>query len=363
MEVATEMQENKKMERLKKWGIAWALFMAIIVAPAFFCASAIEGEGFSTSVDLVGGSLRDFGIPWFIAIVMALPVTVVAKIIPVGASWIVMLLILMPVYLAIIVPVVFCAYAELPFYRKMKSKIDPFWYEKENDGVLVKAAIRGYPFSAFAVITVLVSLIGILFVMPNIRLPIADNWSGKVYISDARGRLTPIDVVLDLKFFNPGLVTDSKPGVKNPALYLEFSGKDVDKIKAMGINDNFIKDRHAERTYYPNNLCEIVKARAQLDKSPYGISLPYFVKNYYLDTRDNVAPRSYSNDLGCPKIMHFGISDFESAQFAINGPGENYLVANLQRDSRWNWIEKMIVANKFIKNPQGVLEETRFGYQ
>lgn len=77
--------------------------------------------------------------------------------------------------------------------------------------------------------------------------------------------------------------------------------------------------------------------------------------------KDNVG-LGYSNDLGCPKVMHFGISDFNDAQFAINGPTDDYyLVANLKRDSRWNWLEKMMIENKFNKNPEAALMYSPLG--
>ncbi|WP_338924457.1 hypothetical protein V0M98_33115 (plasmid) [Pseudomonas silesiensis] len=362
MEVTMESLTHKKMERLKLWAGLWTFFMAFIVAPALFCTSAIEGESFATSVELVGSMLHSFGAPNFLASTLQLPVTMVAKILPVSTSTLIMPLLFLPfTWLAVVVPMLICGYVELPFYREMKTKIDPDWQIKENEGVIVKAKVSGYPFSIFVTLLMITCLISVFFIMPSIRTPIADNWSGEVYISDSQGRLTPIDAKLDIRIYDPGYVTDRKPYVSTSSLYIEFSGNGIGKLKALGINDNFIEGRQTDHIYYPSRLCEIDKANAQKDRKPYGISLPYFIKNYFLHTSDNEFLGGYSN-LGCPKVMHFGISDFNNAQFAINGPTDNhYLVAKLKRDSRWNWIERLMIGNKFIKNPEETLEHSALG--
>lgn len=362
MEQVIEATSEKKMDRLKALAAFWAVFMVLIFTPALFCTSAVEGESLSDSFSLVSGVMQSFGAPDFLAYALQVPVALVAKILPVGTSTLLVPALFLPFdFLVAIVPMLICGLAELPYYRERKTKIDPDWYSKENEGVLVKARVGSYPLSRLFVFLAAVSVVSTIWILPNIRTPIADNWIGKVYIADSTGKLTPIDVKLNLKMFDPGYVTDRKPGVHGAAMHLEFSGNDVDKLKALGINDNFIEGRHNERTFYPNQLCEISKAVSLKDVSPYGRSLPYFIKNYLMEVSDNIAG-GYTNDLGCPKTMHFGISSFEEAQFAINGPTEDhYLVAQLERDSRWSWIEKMRISSMFNASPREALEHSALG--
>ncbi|MGM3218188.1 hypothetical protein ACSQ5K_26455 [Pseudomonas sp. PhalM4] len=90
--------------------------------------------------------------------------------------------------------------------------------------------------------------------------------------------------------------------------------------------------------------------------------LPYLVKNYHLRTEDNIGTGFYSNDLGCPKTMNLGISDFDHTQFAITTPkSDYYLVASLKRDSRWNWIEQIRVSGRFNADPEAALEYSAIG--
>ena len=200
--------------------------------------------------------------------------------------------------------------------------------------------------------------------MPSIRTVIADNWvAEEVYIADGSGRLTKIDATINLKMFDPGYIADKRPGVRSSALHLEFSGNDVDKLKALGINDNFIEGRNTHRTYYQGQLCEVIKATPLKDKRPFGNGLPYAEQNYHMSMKDNV-DNDPDNKLGCPSTMYFGISDFNTAQFAIKGAAkEHNIVATLKRDSRWSWIEQVRVAGRFYENAEKALFENKFGYQ
>lgn len=360
MEATLEVEKNKKMERLKIYAGIWAAFMAFVFAPALFCTSAIQGESFSTSLWLVGGTLMQFGAPSWLAYALHVPVTIVATVLPTETSALIMPLLFLWPIAAVLVPMLICGAAEMPFYRDMKTKIDPDWQAKEMEGVIVKARFSSYPFSKFFVILAIGTGIAFWFA-PDSRTIVADDFKGQVYIADSHGKLTPIDVQLMLKMYDPGYIHDRKPGVNSASLRMEFSGKDVDKLKALGINNNFIEGRHDDRTFYPNQLCEINKAVALTDRGSYDSSLSYFEKNYYLKTEDNVGG-GYTNDLGCPKIMHFGIFDFNTAQFAINGPtDDHYLVAKLNRDSRWGKIEKARVEANFKSNPKATLEHSTLG--
>lgn len=360
MEATFEAQQNKKMERLKLYAGLWAVFMAFVFAPALFCTSAIQGENFTTSLDIVAGTLVQFGAPHWLAYVLHVPVTIVATVLPAETSALIMPLLFLWPLAAVLVPMLICGAAEMPFYREMKSRIDPDWYEKEMEGVIVKASYSSYPFARLVVFLVICSAIALWF-SPNSRTIIADDFKGQVYIADSSGKLTPIDVLLNIKMYDPGYIHDRKPEVNNASLRMEFSGGDVDKLKALGINNNFIEGRHDDRTYYPSQLCEINKAVVLKDNRSYDSSLAYFKKNYFLHTRDKVGD-GYINDLGCPSVMHFGILDFDNAQFAINGPtNDRYLVAKLKRDSRWGMFERSSLTAKFKANPEATLEHSSLG--
>lgn len=360
MEATFEAQQNKKMERLKLYAGLWAIFMAFVFAPALFCTATIQGETFTTSLDLVAGTLIQFGAPHWLAYVLHVPVTIVATVLPAETSALLMPLLFLWPWAAVLVPMLICGAAEMPFYREMKSRIDPDWYEKEMEGVIVKPKFSRYPFAKLVAILLIGTAIAFWFA-PNSRTVIADDFKGQVYIADSRGKLTPIDVQLNLKVYDPGYIHDRKPGVNNASLRMEFSGSGVDKLKALGINDNFIEGRHDDRTFYPNQLCEINKAVAVKDKRSYDSSLSFFEKSYLLNTIDNVAG-GYSNDLGCPKNMHIGIFDFDNVQFAINGPTDDrYLVANLKRDTRWGMIEKARLSADFAADPKASLEHSSLG--
>lgn len=362
MEATLEVEKNKKMERLKLYAGLWAIFMAFVFAPALFCTSTIQGESFTTSLGLVAENLVQFGAPNWLAYVLHVPVTIVATALPSETSALVMPLILFSpwAWAAVLIPMLICGAAEMPFYRDMKTRIDPDWQQKEMEGVIVKASYSSYPFARLVVFLAISYAIAFWFA-PNSRTIIADDFKGQVYIADSSGKLTPIDVQLNLKMYDPGYIHDRKPGVKNASLRMEFSGSDVDKLKALGINNNFIEGRHDDRTYYPNQLCEINKAVALKDSRSYDSSLAFFKNNYFLHTRDNIGG-GYTNDLGCPKVMHFGIFDFDNAQFAINGPtNDHYLVAKLKRDSRWGMFERASLAAKFKANPKASLEHSSLG--
>ena len=364
MESALGSVANKKMGRLKLLSGLWVIFMALVVAPAIFCTSAVEGESLGASFDLTQGMLHSFGAPYFLSSILKFPVALVAKILPVSTSLLIVPVMFLPFWLAAIVPMMICGAAEMPFYREKKFKIDPDWHERENEGVISKAAFGGYPLSGLVAFLVIVAAVGTFFIMPSIRTVIADNWvAEEVYIADERGRLTKIDATLNLKMFDPGYIVDKRPGVRNSALHLEFSGNDVDKLKAIGINDNFIEGRNTHRIYYQSQLCEVIKATPLKDKRPFGIGLPYAEQNYHMSMKDNV-DNDPDNKLGCPSTMYFGISDFNTAQLAIKGATkEHNIVATLKRDSRWSWIEEVRVAGRFYENAEKALFENKFGYQ
>lgn len=363
MESTFDKLTNAKMQRLVNWGTAWAFFMVLVFTPAFYCAAVIEGESFSDSMNLVALTLQqDIGIPSFIAIALMAPIALVAKLIPVAMTWPVIILgFFYPIFM-IILPAMFFGAAEMPYYRSMKSAINPNWYAKENEHVVVKAKYGTYPFRIFMFIMIVCLFIGFFVAIPKARTPIADNWVGQVYISDKKGRVTKIDSQLELKIFDPGHIVDRKPGVVYSTVHIKFSGKDTEKLKAFGINDNFIAGKDTGRDYYPHQLCAIDKAVSLQSKRGYVMPTSYLVKNYLMTLKDNVAVGNYSNDLGCPKQVLFGVTDFHNAQFAINESKNGYYIfAKLKRDSRWNWIDTMMIGDSFIKDPEGTLEYSSLG--
>ncbi|KGK24511.1 hypothetical protein GT93_06490 [Pseudomonas plecoglossicida] len=66
--------------------VAWAIFMVLIVAPAFLLASATESHSISEVADGAYKLLCDLHLPYIISGIVAYPVAIVATLLPSSSS-------------------------------------------------------------------------------------------------------------------------------------------------------------------------------------------------------------------------------------------------------------------------------------
>ena len=362
---ANEVQSHKeniiaaKMAKLDTWRMVWGCFMLFIVFPAWICAAVVEGESLSDSAQLVARMLSDLlYAPHFIAALLCWPVAIVAKLIPASSTWPFMTMLVLGagfILIPLIVFAIFFGHRLPPYFWKKKFEIDPDWLEKANVGVIKHAAIRSGPFSSLIVFLVISGLIGVAFILPGIRLVVADRWEGKVYLVEKNGKEHPLDATVSLNFIDPGYIVDVKPGVHQESLAFDFSGNDLKTLKELGISEKFLHGQSSD-AYYSSNICEIRQASAQSNTQSYYSSGSTLIKNYHFQMNTD-----YDKDY-CPKLIHLGIESFDNAELAINLKNDKYfLAAHLVRDSRWSFIERQIMRYKFNKNPTKELENRALG--
>lgn len=357
-----ESVRQQKLSTVDSWRALWAVFMLLIVFPAWLFAGVVEGSGFRASVGLVNSALRgNFPfMPDIVNFCLSWPVAIVAKFIPSSTTWPFLGVGVLGggfVAIPMIVFAIFFVTRRFPYYKNVKSKIDPYWEQKANEHVVVQAAIRSGPFSTLIVFFVITGLIGSFFVLPNIRLTVADKWSGEVSLVDANGKMYPMDVQLSLDFVDPGKVVDYRPGMHQETLLLKFSGNDVEKLRASGVSDSLFESK-LSNTILGQKACAIKKASVVSDAQGFLSIAAHNVRRYSFVTED--VDGGSAGD--CPASMHLGVVDFDNAEFAINNLGGKYWIyAKLKRDSRWGWIERFMAESDFYENPGKALDSRALG--
>jgi hypothetical protein len=344
--MAYDERNAKKLKKLDNWRTVWGGFMLFIVLPAWFCAGVVEGETLSDAAGLIFDALVGwFYLPNFLAVIFMWPITILAKLIPASSTWpFVMFLVLGAGFIGIPILVfsTFFGCRFPPYFREMKSKVDPLWEIKENEGVIVHASVRSGPFSSLIVFFVLSGLVGCFLIMPSIRTVIADRWVGKLYVVEPSGRKIQLDAKIQLNFIDPGYIVDLRPGVKQRTLFFEFSGTDVALLKKLGIKEEFFQGANRD-VGYSYRGCAIAKGSLSRDIYEFKLEDP---GSYYGDEKEQ----------RCPKIVRFRVSDFSNAELAVGLPGDKYyLASDLHRDSRWSIIEQGMVGSDFHKNPDKLL--------
>lgn len=354
-----ESVRQQKLSTVDSWRALWGVFMLLVVFPAWIFAGVVEGSGLRASVGLVFAALQG-SFPFLPEIVnscLSWPVAIVAKLIPSSTTWPFFAVGVLGGGFMMIVFAIFFVNRRFPYYNEVKLKIDPNWEYKANEHVIVQAAIRSGSFSTLIVFFVITGLVGSFFVLPNIRLTVADKWNGKVSLVDASGKLYPMDVQLSLDFVDPGKIVDYRPGMSRETLLLKFSGNDVDKLRASGVSDSLFENKLSTTTL-GQKVCTINKASVVADAQGFLSIAAHNVRRYSFVTED----ANYWSDGGCPTSMHLGVVDFENAEFAINNLGGKYWIyAKLKRDSRWGWIERFMAESDFNENPGKALDSRVLG--
>lgn len=346
MEIAAERE--KLESKIVFYRCGWWLFMVLMVGPAWFLASTVEGVGFSRAVEIIRYGLDGLYFPNFLSDLLCYPVTVLATLIPGSSALVFLILSLFLSYGAIFVAFLYFALVQPPNFYEMKSKLDPDWQAKEDEGVIVKPLARPVMFSGFIVFLLLTSLAGEIFYGYN-RSPIADDYTGTLFLLDRNDKKIPIDVNIKLAVIDPGRVYDRKPGVSFQSLHIELDGKNekaIKALKALGIDEKLFAE-NAKDLPYDNAVCSFTRGTVQKDVRGY-IPGTWLVRSYNI----KIKPASYDT-VKCPESMHFGAVDFDRAQFAITDISKSFIiVAELERDSRISFIQRMIMKHRYSKNPR-----------
>jgi len=226
----------------------------------------------------------------------------------------------------------------------MKTKLDPNWEAKENELVIQKPVFRAVTFSGFIVFLLLTTLLGEVIFGYN-RDPIADDYVGKVFAIDSKGKKTPLNVTVKLSIIDPGRIYDRKPGVHGRSLRMEFDGEHLKGLSLMGIDERLFAG-NAKNLYYGYSVCPIHKGWT--DKDRFG---HYLGKNL-LRTYDYKFPKQDDADMvRCPESVHFGMANFDEGEFAITNLPEGYTIAAaLERKSHISFIQRMIMKHRYNKN-------------
>ena len=358
-------EQSQKMSRLDGWNAFWAFFMILIFTPAWILSTTVEGVGFTTASNLVGGTLMSWGFPHFMAVVMVWPVTILATLIPGSSTWLLgPLLMTMGSYpwLMVIVGALFFFQFEMPYYRHLKNKIDPGCVERAESHIIKQAIIRPRPFAGLMVFLVLFGLSGEIIYGVWGRDAFADDYEGKVYLVNNKHQSFPIDATLRMSFVDPGrFVFDRKPGAYDRSIKLEFSSKstvDIERLKRLGVSPRMFEGQTQEDQFgYASNLCRIKSSGASKEHRAY---TGQFMMNEAASFHYVMEKSDDPSDVACPKKMHMLVSSFNHAQFAIDQINPEWMiVADLERDSRFGWLQRQILHFRLGSNPADVIENHR----
>lgn len=346
MEVAAEREKLESKIALYRCG--WWLFMVLMVGPAWYLASTVEGVGFSKAVEIIRVGLYGLHFPDFLVSLVSYPVTVLATIIPGSSALLFAVMGLFFSYGAFFFAFLYFALVQPPNFYAMKSRLDPDWQAKEDEGVIVKPLARPVMFSGFIVFLLLTSLAGEVFYGYN-RASIADDYTGTLFLYDAKGKKTPIDVNVKLAVIDPGMVYDRKPGVNSRSLHIEFDSKNeksLQALKRLGIDEKLFAE-NAKNLPYDNAVCSFTQGTSEHDVRGYTFGTR-LVRSYHIKNKND----DY-DVVKCPTSMHFGVIDFDYAQFAIADISKSFIiVADLKRDSRISFIQRMIMGHRYDDNPR-----------
>lgn len=109
---------------MSTYRVVWMMLMIFVVVPAFVMASGMEGLDFHGAAVYTLITLQDYGLPNFVASLLAYPVTIVATMIPGTSSLAALLGDFLWQGLGIVFLVVFFIHFEPPFYRPAESVSD-----------------------------------------------------------------------------------------------------------------------------------------------------------------------------------------------------------------------------------------------
>jgi hypothetical protein len=351
MEIAAERE--KLESKIVFYRCGWWLFMVLMVGPAWYLASTVEGVPFSKAVDIIRYGLHGLHFPDFLVSLVSYPVTMLATLIPGSSALVFLILALFISYGAFFFAFMYFALVQPPNFYEMKSKLDPDWQAKEDEGVIVKPLARPVMFSGFIVFLLLTSLAGEIFYGYN-RSAIADDYTGTLFLLDGNNKKTPINVNIKLAVIDPGRIYDRKPGVSSRSFHIELDSKDpkaLAALKALGIDEKLFAE-NAKNLPYDNGVCSFTRGTVETGARGYTPGT-WLVRSYHIKNK----PASY-DPVKCPTSMHFGVVDFDRAQFAIADIAKSFIiVADLERHSRISFIQRMIMKHRYDKNPRAFYEK------
>lgn len=339
-----ELVLKRHADKIMHYRVIWFLFMVLMVGPAWFLASTVEGVSFSQAVGIIEEGLYSFYFPGFLVSLVAYPVTVLATLIPGSSAVVVTIVSLVFFHIgALLIALVYFALVQPPNYNAMKAKYDPNWEARENENIVVKPLARPVSFSGFIVFLLLTSVAAEIFFGYH-RSAMADDYKGAVFLVDRNQKKIPMDVTVKVAVIDPGRVFDRKPGVQGRSLHIEFSGKDVDVLKKLGIDDRLFAGNAGDLSY-SQTTCSANQGTTQKNATGY-------VPGTFLLRSDHIKNHNYdTNSVKCPESMHFGMESYDEAQLAITDISKGYIVvAALERDSRISWIQRMIMHHRYKNN-------------
>lgn len=341
MEVAAEKQ--KLESKITFYRTGWFLFMVLVFGPAWYLASTVEGVSFSSSLDIISEGLGDLYFPSFLVSLLKYPITILATLIPGSSAFVFIVLALFFSYGSFFIAFLYFAFVQPPNFNEMKTKLDPEWRIKENAKWIVKPLARPVTFAGFIVFLVLTTVLGEIF-YGFYRNPIADNFTGTVYLVDRSNKKIPIDVSIKLDIIDPGMVYDRKPGVRERSMKIEFSGKGLKTLKDLGIDEKLFAGG-SENARYGSRVCGADSGTTA--KNPSGFYRgTWLLRSYNFKNK----PTEWET-VRCPEKMHFGMETYDTAQFAISEIAKGHIVyAELKRDSRFSFLQGMILKNRYENN-------------
>lgn len=340
--------QEKLESKILFYRCGWWLFMVLMVGPAWYLASTVEGVGFSKAVEIIRDGLYGLHFPDFLVSLVSYPVTMLATLIPGSSALLFSVAALFVSYGAFFFAFLYFALVQPPNYYEMKAKLDPDWQVKEDAQWVVKPLARPVMFSGFIAFLLLTSLAGEVFYGYN-RASVADDYTGTLFLLDRNDKKIPIDVDVKLAVIDPGRVFDRKPGVGSRSLHIEFDGKNekaIQALKRLGIDEKLFAE-NAKNLPYDNAVCSFTQGTVEKDVRGYTPGT-WLVRSYHIKNKNE------TYDLvKCPTSMHFGVVNFDNAQFAIADISKSFIiVADLKRDSRISFIQRMIMKHRYNEDPR-----------
>jgi hypothetical protein len=327
--VATEMDKQQKAlnDKLLRYRASWFVFMALIFAPAWFLASSVEGISFGPAVDVVRDGLEGLYFPRWLSSLVKYPVTALATIIP-GSS--------LSGYWAVYL--VFSSFSVIIFFALFMMVQPPNYRQMQMEAGLAPSRSMAFSFSTMIGFLLLSSIFGEV-VSGYYRDPLADNYTGSVYLIDKDKKEIPIDAKVKLDLIDPGYIYDKKPGVRTRSWHIEFSGKDLPMLKSLGIDEKLFEG-NVDAEGYGSFVCSAGKGTSQHYVPSFLGGAILLISNNYKGTEEH-----------CPKSMWFGLDSFNKGQFAISDISKKYLVAaRIERDTRFAWFQRSIMESRYEKD-------------
>lgn len=345
MEVALD---KEKLDRnITFYRAGWFLFSILVLGPAWFVASSVEGLSFGVAADGVPLLLRDsLFFPEWLGYLLRYPITLVATFIPGSSAVVFLFLMSIFSYGALAVTFIYFGFVQPPNYNAMKTKLDPDWEAKENKNVIQKPVFRAVTFSGFIVFLFLTTLLGEVIFGYN-RDPIADDYVGKVFLIDKKGKKTPINVTVKLTLVDPGRIYDRKPGYSGRSLRIEFDGEQehLKGLPIFGIDPKLLTI-NSKSIWYGYSVCPIHKGWTEKDR------FGNYIDKYLLRSYDYKFTRPDDADMvRCPETVHFGMANFDEGELAIPNLAQGYTIAAvLERKSHISFIQRMIMKHRYNKD-------------